>query len=238
MNKGTAVGIVEWIKGDMDKNFNGKSCESLLEVLDGLLADPTEKQTALNKVDALKQGNRSIVQFLSEFDVLAQMAGYKTPTHDDFLCHMLRMKVNSNISDRLFDRGLTTGTYAEIKAAVISIAATNEMKAAERRAQGWTPRYSSNVPRATPVTATQTGTGITFGGQGQPMDIGQAKAQGLCFNCHQKGHMSRNCPAKRKAMVRRMWTEMSDGDKKEIASELATVSDKAPVESDFSQPQQ
>ena len=206
--------------------------------IDGLLADPTEKQTALNKLDALKQGNRSIVQFLSEFDVLAQIAGYKTPTHDDFLCHMLRMKVNSNISDRLFDRGLTTGTYAEIKAAVISIAATNEMKAAERRSQGWTPRYSSNAPRTTPVTATQTGTGITFGGQGQPMDIGQAKVQGLCFNCHQKGHMSRNCPARKRAMVRQMLSEMSEGDRVEMSSEFATVLDKTPKESDFSQPQQ
>ena len=111
------------------------------------------------------------------------MAGYKTPTHDNFLCHMLRMKVNSNISDRLFDRGLTTGTYVEIKAAVISIAATNEMRAAERRTQGWTPRYSSNVPRTTPVTAMQTGTGVTFGGQGQPMDIGRAKAQGCYDSC-------------------------------------------------------
>ena len=39
-------------------------------------------------------------------------------------------------------------------------------------------------------------------------------------------------------MVRQMWAEMSDGDKKEIASEIAMVSDKAPVESDFLQPQQ
>ena len=197
MTKGTVASIVEWIKGDMQANFDGKAYESFVEVLDGLLADPTEKQMAQNKLDALRQGNWSIVQFLSEFDVLAQMAGYKTPTHDDFLCHMLRMKVNSNISDRLFDRGLTSGTYAEIKAAIISIAATNEMKAAERRSQGWTPRYSSNAPRATPVTATQTGTGVTFGGQGQPMDIGQAKAQGLCFNCHQKGHLSQNCPQRK-----------------------------------------
>ena len=238
MNKGTAAGIVEWVKSDMRSNFDGKSYESFLDVLDGLLADPTEKQTALSKLDALKQGSKPIVQFLSEFDVLASTAGYQTPTHDDFLCHMLRMKVNTGISDRLFDRGFTTGSYSALKTAIISIAAANEMKATERRIQGWTPRYSSNVPRTTPVTATQTGTGITFGGQGQPMDIGQAKAQGLCFNCHQKGHMSRNCPAKRKAMVRQIWAEMSDGDKKEMASEFVTVSDKAPVESDFSQPQQ
>ena len=70
------------------------------------------------------------------------------------------------------------------------------------------------------------------------MDIGQAKAQGLRFNCHQKGRMSRNCPAKKKATVQQMWAEMSDGDKREMASELASVSDKAPVESDFSQPRQ
>ena len=81
-----------------------------MEVLDGLLVDPTEKQTAHNKLDTLKQGNWSIVQILSDFDLLAQMAGYKTPTHDKFLCHMLRIKVNSNILDKLFNHGLTSGT--------------------------------------------------------------------------------------------------------------------------------
>ena len=70
------------------------------------------------------------------------------------------------------------------------------------------------------------------------MDIGQAKAQGLCFNCHQKGHMSQNCPAKRKAMVRQMLSEMSGDDRVEMSSKFATVSDKTPKESDFSQPQQ
>ena len=233
-----AAGIVDWVKSDMHGNFDGKSYESFLDVLVGLLADPTKKQTALSKLDALKQGSKPIMQFLSEFDVLASTAGYQTLTHDNFLCHMLRMKVNSNISDRLFDRGLTSGSYAAMKAAVVVIAATNEMKAADRRTQGWTPRYPSNAPRPTPVTATRTGTGITFSGQGQPMDISQAKAQGLCFNCHQKGHMSQNCPAKKMAMVRQMLSEMSEGDRVEMSSEFATVLDKTPKESDFSQPQQ
>ena len=64
MTKGTVAGIVEWIKGDMRANFDGKAYESFVEVLDGLLADPTEKQTAHNKLDALRQGSQSIVQFL------------------------------------------------------------------------------------------------------------------------------------------------------------------------------
>ena len=46
MNKGTAASIVEWIKSDMLNNFDRKSYDSFMDVLDGLLADPTEKQTA------------------------------------------------------------------------------------------------------------------------------------------------------------------------------------------------
>ena len=70
------------------------------------------------------------------------------------------------------------------------------------------------------------------------MDISQAKAQGLCFNCHQKGHMSRNCPVRKKAMVRQMWYEMSESDRAEMVVEFAMVLDKTPKESDFLQPQQ
>ena len=199
MNKGMAAGIVEWVKSDMRNNFDRKSYKSFLDVLDGLLADPTEKQMVLSKLDALKQGNKPIVQFLSEFNVLASIARYQTPTHDDFLCHMLQLKVNTGISDRLFDHGFTSGSYSALKKVIIQITATNEMKATERQIQGWTPRYPSNVPRTTPVTATLTGTDITFGAH----EHSQAKAQGLCFNCYQKGHMSHNCPAKRKVWYNR-----------------------------------
>ena len=70
------------------------------------------------------------------------------------------------------------------------------------------------------------------------MDISKAKAQGLCFNCHQKGHVSQNCPAKKKAMVQQMLSEMAEDDRVEMTLEFASALDKTPKESDFSQPQQ
>ncbi|SJL01347.1 uncharacterized protein ARMOST_04667 [Armillaria ostoyae] len=37
---------------------------------------------------------------------------------------------------------------------------------------------------------------ITYGGQGEPMDIGKLQAEGRCFRCHKKGHLSKDCPKK------------------------------------------
>ncbi|SJL04350.1 uncharacterized protein ARMOST_07716 [Armillaria ostoyae] len=39
--------------------------------------------------------------------------------------------------------------------------------------------------------------GTTFRGAGTPMDIGQMHAQGLCFRCHKKGHLSKDCLEKK-----------------------------------------
>ena len=70
--------------------------------LANLFEDPTEKQTAMAKLDALKQGGKSLVKFTADFDLLATTAGYKLPDHKEFLCHMFRTKINLCISDQLY----------------------------------------------------------------------------------------------------------------------------------------
>ncbi|PBK58702.1 hypothetical protein ARMSODRAFT_983621 [Armillaria solidipes] len=40
----------------------------------------------------------------------------------------------------------------------------------------------------------KTATSITYGGRGQAMDVDTMRAAGECFQCHKKGHISKNCP--------------------------------------------
>src|ERR1700679_1405340 len=92
---------------------------------------------------------------------------------------------------------------------------------AERRAE-------EGVEHAAPAKVTvslflpenQTGTGVTYTGQGQKMDVDQAKAKGLCFRCGKSGHMARNCPDKPKFQVRALTAELTKEEKEELAKTL------------------
>ena len=189
------------------------------------------------KLDTLKQGGKGLVEFIAEFDLLVMTAGYKLPDHKEFLCHMFRTKINSRISDQLYSRGIAMDDYTNLKVEALKADASNKARDNERRLQGISVgkgRPFSTTPVAS-ASATKTSTGTTFGGQGQPMDLSQAKSQGLCFTCHQKGHISRNCPQKRRTMVRQMLGEMSDAEHAEFAP--AKEEKKEDVQG-FQQPQQ
>ena len=74
------------------------------------------------------------------------------------------------------------------------------------------------------------------------MDIGQAHAQGLCFNCHQKGHLSRNCPQRKQFQVQQMMGQLSETDRAALIKEYSGAKIEevkvAETTKDFQAPQQ
>ena len=127
--------------------------------------------------------------------------------------------------------------YNNLKVEAIKADASNKARDNERRLQGISVgkgRPFSTTPVAS-ASATKTSTGTTFGGQGQPMDLSQAKSQGPCFTCHQKGHISHNCPQKCRTMVRQMLGEMSDAERVEL---LQVKEEKKEEMQGFQQPRQ
>ena len=192
-----------------------------------LFEDPAEKQTAMTKLDML-------TKFIAEFDLLAQIAGYKLPNHNEFMCHIFRMNVHPCTLDQLFNRGVAMNNYAVMKSEAIKAEAANRERDNEQRLQGHpVGKGCPFVP--TPSTLVKPNMGMIFGGQGQPMDLSQVESHGLCFTCHQKGHISHNCSQKHKAMVRKMLGEMLGAERTEL---LQVKEEKKEDVQGFQQPQQ
>ena len=65
------------------------------------------------------------------------------------------------------------------------------------------------------------GTGIRFGGRGEPMDLSyqRAKAQNLCFTCGKPGHIAARCPSK-KEVIRMVIRGMSKEERRDWAEEF------------------
>ncbi len=62
------------------------------------------------------------------------------------------------------------------------------------------PSSKPNAPGREPSTGKwHSVTTTNYGKHGEPMDVDRAEhlTKGLCFNCHQQGHLSRDCPTKK-----------------------------------------
>ena len=62
-------------------------------------------------------------------------------------------------------------------------------------------------------------TGITYDGQGLPMDVGRSRRHQVCYNCGQPGHSSKDCDQPctgRVQQLRYMVSELGEEEKQEL----------------------
>jgi hypothetical protein len=162
--------------------------------------DTNKKTNAENQLMLLKQGSKTAEEFFQEFDQLKFTAGYTDRYHEDVLVKLLHDAIKNTTIDHIYTQSPLPASYQTWKTQILAIDGLQRRRAEQKKSQA---HFTINKPTPhfvkkpdAPVTQTKTGTGTVYGGQGQKMDLNKAKAEGLCFRCGGKGHMSRNCPTK------------------------------------------
>jgi len=144
------------------------------------LGDTTE--IARNQIEDFKQGNQHINDFIIRFGVLRETSNIDK-THAIFL---LKRHVKSDI--------------IKIIMGYPPVAIPSDLKEWVTAIQSVGKRQEATQTRHDLLTPT----GVTYGGSGQPMEIGRKKLvwskdrTPQCYRCDQYGHIGKECPSKPK----------------------------------------
>ena len=200
-----------WVDGFTDNNFDPASSEWAVGVgdlwsdLDRNFVDFAMEANALRKLQDLRQGDREAAEFIQEFEATRGMTALETedPMTLEFFKNAINPRYRAQIS--LLPAQVRPANFERWKEVVKDVDNSwrleqsaihaNRPRALPPRAQN-TPR-ANPAPQAAPNTggyAPRTdGTGHTFGGRGQPMDIDRARTAGTCFRCGRARTSANGC---------------------------------------------
>ncbi|SJL14672.1 uncharacterized protein ARMOST_18137 [Armillaria ostoyae] len=177
------------------------------------------------KMFDLRMGNGPATAYFQELEVLATKAGRRHDTDvRGLMVKAVRLGVPSSYTTTITNTGRDIPSdYNEWKTRIILMYEERQKNWAfnqtagnprnNRPSKGTSATTATSNPKAggatsspTPKTTGNTGGGrdssgrwTTFAGAGKPMDIDTAKlrAEGKCFRCREKGHLSKDCPKKK-----------------------------------------
>jgi len=180
--RGGVVGIyVQQKLDELDEELGTQDWDNFIKELKTMFSDKTKAADAEWKIETFKQGKRNTADFIIEFEALAMKADMDE-LHAIFL---LKKNVQHDIIKTIlgYPPIAMPETLKEWKVAITSVG------------QG----YESTEGRQNYKTST----GTTYGGRGQPMDIGKSNdnfkdGKPKCFNCNKYGHMAKECRAEKK----------------------------------------
>jgi len=175
--RGGVVGIYAQQKlNELDEELGTQNWDNFMKELKTTFSDKMKAVDAEWKIETFKQGKKNTANFIIKFEALAM----KTNTDELYAIFLLKKNARHDIIKTILGYPLIAmpETLKEWKVAITSVG------------QG----YKSTEGRHDYKTST----GMTYGGRGQPMDIGKSNdnfkdRKPRCFNCNKYGHMVKEC---------------------------------------------
>ena len=162
--------------------------------MDSIFIDPNLSRTAQAKLERLRMKGQEAQEFFTEFEQLCTQAGYEIDA--PMVLNILQRGIRPDIVDRLYWASNAPGingiqnTYENWKSRVLAIVQNESIHKAVMSNRSF-PSQSTHTqaPQPSrqpaqshaPIPTRRDGTGITFGGRGQPMDLDR-----LCLKCKMK----------------------------------------------------
>lgn len=186
------------------------SFENFKTLLKEAFSDPNKQQTAQLELSLFRQkDDMTAVEFFSKFDILARKAGYNQG-HDEYLIQLLEHNLQMKLVEKITMLEVP-GSYATFKERALKLDAAwrRQQTVFKDRRRGTMPVQNRSPqapqPQTQPVVqTTRDSTGVTFGGQGQLMDLDKARRLGVCAWCGKAGHIARFCPNRGPRRVRQV----------------------------------
>ena len=180
--RGGVAGIYAQKKLDeLDEDNDTQDWDEFVKELKTMFSDKSKAADAEWKIETFKQGKQNTTDFMIEFEALAM----KADTDELHAIFLLKKNVQQDIIKMIlgYPPIAMPETLKEWKMAITSVG------------QG----YESTEGRHD----YKTGTGTTYGGRGQPMDIGKSNnnfkdGKPKCFNCNKYGHIAKECRSEKK----------------------------------------
>jgi len=175
--RGGIAGIYTQKKLDeLDKELGTQDWDDFVKELKTTFSNKSKVADAEWKIETFKQGKRNTADFIIEFKALAM----KADTDELHAIFLLKKNVRHNIIKTIlgYPPIAMPETLKEWKVAITSVG------------QGYESTERCHDYK--------TGTGTTYGGRGQPMDIGKSNdnfkdRKPKCFNCNKYRHMANEC---------------------------------------------
>jgi len=180
--RGGVAGIYAQKKLDeLDEELGTQDWNDFVKEIKTIFSDKSKAVDAEWKIKMFKQGKQNTADYIIEFEALAMKAN----TDELHAIFLLKKNARQDIIKTIlgYPPMAMPETLREWKVAITLVG------------QG----YESTEGRHNYKTGTET----TYGGRGQPMDIGKSNdnykdGKPKCFNCNKYGHMAKVCRTEKK----------------------------------------